>query len=317
MARPVDEEPDTLVEASEVPEPLGNGGPPRRRGPVRRLLSSFRRSPSLGVGVGMLLVLSLLAILAPVLTPFGPLELDPAQRFTPPSLEHLFGTDELGRDIFTRSLYGARVSLLTGLLAVLVAASIGVPLGLISGFYGKAADALIMRTIDVQLAVPGILLAMVIILLVGRGFFATVIAIGIATVPHFARIVRASTLSIQEEEYVTAVKALGGGNAYTMLRTILPNAMGPIIVQMVITAAVAILLEAALSFLGLGTVPPTPSWGDMLRTGKGFLHEAPYYAVMPGVMLTVTVVALDLMGRGMQGLRESSESAAADVEGRV
>ena len=297
--------------ASPVP-PSG-----QRRGPIGLLRSTFRRSPSLVIGSVVLLILGILAVLAPVLSPYDPVALNPLDRFLPPSSLHWFGTDELGRDIWSRSLFGARVSLSTAGLAVLIGMVLGVPLGLISGYFGKWSDAIIMRYVDVQIAVPGILLAMMIILFVGRGFFALVVAIGIGSIPNFSRIVRASTLSIQEEEYVSAVKALGAGHSYTMLRTILPNAMGPIIVQAVITAAVAVLLEASLSFLGLGTVPPTPSWGAMLQTGKGYMNEAPHYSIMPGILLTVTIVALDLVGRGMQRLRGSSASATAELEGRA
>jgi peptide/nickel transport system permease protein len=284
---------------------------------VEFVTSTFRRSPSLVIGATIILTLSVLALLAPVLSPYDPFALDPLQRFLAPSTDHWFGTDELGRDIWTRSLYGARVSLSTAFLAVMIGMVIGVPLGLLSGYFGKWVDGLIMRYVDIQIAVPGILLAMMIILFVGRGYFALVVAIGIGSIPNFSRIVRASTLSIQEEEYVSAVKALGAGHLYTMFRTILPNALGPIIVQAVITAAVAVLLEAALSFLGLGTVPPTPSWGAMLQTGKGYMNEAAHYSIMPGVLLTITVVALDLVGRGMQKLRGSSASATAELEGRA
>lgn len=305
------------VMAPERSDPDASGPGDPRKSLLRRALRQLRRSPSLAIGASILLILAVVAALAPVLAPFGPTELVPGNQFASPNLTHWFGTDELGRDIFSRSLFGARVSLLTGLFAVLGAAAVGVPLGLLSGYFGRVTDALIMRAIDVQIALPGILLAMVIILLVGRGFWSTVVAVGVASIPHFARITRASTLAIKQEEYVSAVKALGGGHGYTMLRTILPNAMGPIIVQMVITAAVAVLLEAALSFLGLGTTPPTPSWGDMLRVGKGYLHNAPHYSVMPGLLLTLTVVSLDLMGRGLQKLRGSSASAAAELESRA
>lgn len=306
---------DSVVEerpAEELSSPVK-----RRRGPIGFIVSTFRRSPSLVVGTTIILVLTVLAALAPVLSPYEPEALDPLQRFLPPSADHFFGTDELGRDIWTRSLYGARVSLSTAFFAVLIAMALGVPLGLLSGYFGKWTDAVIMRYVDMQIAIPGILLAMMIILFVGRGYYALVVAIGIGAIPQFSRIVRASTLSIQEEEYVAAVKALGAGHVYTMLRTILPNAMGPIIVQAVITAAVAVLLEASLSFLGLGTVPPTPSWGAMLQTGKGYMHEAAHYSIMPGVLLTVTIVALDLMGRGLQRLRGSSASATAEIQGRA
>ena len=289
----------------------------QRRGPIAFVRATFRRSPSLVIGATIILLLSVLALLAPLLSPYTPVELNPADRFLPPSFDHYFGTDELGRDIWTRSLYGARVSLSTAFLAVLIGMSLGVPLGLISGHFGRWADAVIMRYVDVQIAVPGILLAMMIILFVGRGYFALVFAIGFGAIPNFSRVTRAATLSIQEEEYVAAVKAMGGGHAYTMFRTVLPNAMGPIIVQAVITGAVAVLVEAALSFLGLGTVPPTPSWGAMLQVGKGYMNEAPHYSIMPGILLTVSVASLDVMGRGLQRLRASSASAEAELEGRA
>lgn len=299
-----------------------NGAParlkaPRRRTPWQLLRQTARRSPSLLIGGAILAFLGLTAIFAHVLAPYDPLALDPANTFQAPNGEHWFGTDELGRDLFSRTLYGARASLLTGLLATTGAAAVGVPLGLLSGYFGRWADALIMRAIDIQIAIPAILLALIIIVLAGRGFVSSIVAVGIASVPVFARIVRASTMSIKEEEYVTAVKAIGGGHIYTMLRTILPNAWGPIIVQMVITASVAILLEAALSFLGLGTQPPAPTWGDALRTGKGFLNNAPYYAILPGLMLTLTVLSLDLVGRGLQKFREGTTETRVDLEARA
>lgn len=304
---------DTVLEEP----PLEKQPRKRRRGPLRYFRDLYRRSPSLVIGGAVVFVLTALAVFAPLLTPYTPTELNPVDRFLPPSAEHFFGTDELGRDLWTRSLYGARVSLSTAVFATLIAMTIGVPLGLFSGYFGKWVDAITMRYIDLQIAVPGILLAMMVILFVGQGFIGLTVAIGIGATPNFARIVRASTLSIQEDEYVAAVKAMGAGHSYTMFRTILPNAMGPIIVQAVITAAVAVLLEAALSFLGLGTVPPTPSWGSMLQIGKGYMHQAPYYAVMPGIMLTVSVLALDLLGRGLQKVRGSSASATAELAGRT
>lgn len=303
--------------STTVPAPEG-----QRRGPGRRSLwqvlrHTARRSPSLVVGAVIICCLGLMAVFAPVLAPYDPLAVDAANAFRAPDAQHWFGTDELGRDLYSRTLYGARASLLTGLLATLGAALVGVPLGLLSGYFGRWADALIMRAIDIQIAIPAILLALIIIVMAGRGFVSSIVAVGIASIPVFARIVRASTMSIKEEEYVTAVKALGGGHIYTMVRTILPNAWGPIIVQMVITASVAILLEAALSFLGLGTQPPTPTWGDALRTGKGYLANAPYYAILPGIMLTLTVLALDLMGRGLQKLREGTTETRVDLEARA
>lgn len=284
---------------------------------VRSITAAFGRSRALAFGVTTILLLAVVAALAPVITSFDPLAVDIPNRYRSPDATHWMGTDELGRDIFTRTIYGARISLLAGFYAVVGASAVGVPLGLIAGFRGRFADALIMRVVDVQFALPSILLAMMVIVIVGRSFASTILAVVIASIPAFARVTRAATLAIREEEYVTAVKALGARSGYIMLRTVLPNAMSPIIVQMVITASVAVLLEAALSFLGLGTVPPDPSWGDMLRSAKAHLYDAPHYAIFPGMLLTLMVVALDQIGNGLQKLRGSSASAAADLEGRA
>lgn len=298
----------------------GDNGAPVARAKRRSMWTVLRdtghRSPSFAIGITIIGILVLLAISAPVLTQHDPTATSPGRALESPNAEYWFGTDELGRDLFSRTLYGARASLLTGALATFFAAAIGVPLGLLSGYFGKWVDALIMRAVDVQVAIPAILLALIIIVLAGRGFTSSIIAVGIASIPLFARIVRASTMSVKEEEFVTAVKALGGGRLYTMIRTILPNLVGPIIIQMVVTASVAILLEAALSYLGLGTQPPTPTWGDTLRTGQSYLHHAPYYAVLPGLMLTVTVLALDLTGRGLQTLRGGKSASAGELEAR-
>ncbi|MGC0144888.1 ABC transporter permease [Pseudactinotalea sp. Z1732] len=305
------------MSTGEQPSTSAKTTGPKRRTPWQLIRQTARRSPSLLIGGVIIACLGLMAAFAPVLSPFDPLAVNAANAFQPPDAQHWFGTDELGRDLYSRTLYGARASLLTGLFATVGAALVGVPLGLMSGYFGRWADALIMRAIDIQIAVPAILLALIIIVMAGRGFVSSIVAVGIASIPVFARIVRASTMSIKEEEYVSAVKALGAGHIYTMVRTILPNAWGPIIVQMVITASVAILLEAALSFLGLGTQPPTPTWGDALRTGKGFLANAPYYAILPGVMLTMTVLALDLMGRGLQKFREGTADTPVELEARA
>lgn len=290
---------------------------PKRRPPWKVLRETSRRSPSLVWGGAIITVLGMLAIFAPLIAPYDPIAVSPTESFQAPSSAHWFGTDELGRDLFSRTLFGAQTSLLTGFLAAVGAAAVGVPLGLLSGYFGKLVDALIMRAVDIQIAIPNIVIALIIIVLAGRGFMSSIVAVGVASIPAFARIVRASVLSIKESEYVAAVKAMGGGHIHSMLRTILPNSWGPIVVQLVITASVAILLEAALSFLGLGTQPPDPTWGDMLRTGKGFLDNAPYYAILPGVMLTLTVLSLDLVGRGMDKLRGSSGSAPVEPEARA
>lgn len=273
---------------------------------MRRSAELARRVMARGaaqVSLAWLATLILLAILAPVL-PIDPLAQDLLAELEGPSAAHWFGTDELGRDIMARVIYGARTSLMTAAGAVAIAGAIGVPIGLIAGFFGGWRDAVLMRLVDVLLALPGILLAMAIIAVVGRSQAAALLAVGITGVPGFARITRAQVLSLRKRDFVVAVEALGGSAAYTMFRTVLPNSWSPILVQVVVLSAVAILLEAALAFLGIGIPPPTPSWGEMLRTGKTYLYEAPTYAVLPGLVLTLTILSLDLLGRAMAAVLE-------------
>lgn len=270
------------------------------------------------VSLAWLALLVVLAVLAPAL-PIDPLAQDLLAELQGPSAAHWFGTDELGRDIMARVIYGARTSLLTAGGAVAIAGAIGVPIGLVAGYFGGWRDAVLMRLVDVLLALPGILLAMAIIAVVGRSQAAALLAVGITGVPGFARITRAQVLSLRKRDFVVAVEALGGSAAYTMFRTVLPNAWSPILVQVVVLSAVAILLEAALAFLGIGIPPPTPSWGEMLRTGKTYLYEAPTYAVLPGLVLTLTILSLDLLGRAMAAVledRHGIEEPAAVQGGR-
>jgi ABC-type dipeptide/oligopeptide/nickel transport system permease subunit len=239
-----------------------------------------------------------------------------AQDFTAmlqgPNRVHWFGTDELGRDILARVVFGARTSLITAAGSVAIAALIGVPIGLVAGFFGGWRDSLLMRFVDVLLSLPGILFAMAMIAVLGRSQMAALIAVGVTGIPSFARITRAQVLSLRKRDFVTAVEALGGSSGYSMFRTVLPNSWSPILVQAVILSAVAILIEASLAFLGIGIPPPTPSWGEMLRTGKSFLHDAPTYAILPGLVLTVTILSLDTIGRVLgSALEERHEQGAA------
>lgn len=250
----------------------------------------------------MLAVLAVTAVLAPWVSPRDPLAQSRAEGFRPPSLTHPFGTDEFGRDILSRVIHGARISLLTGAVAVLMGALLGVPLGLLGGFVGGLTDAGIMRVLDFLLAVPAILLAMVIIAILGPGSFNAMLAVGIVSIPSFARLTRASTLTLKERDFVVATRALGVGPGYLMFRTILLNALTPIVVQVAVTGAVAMLLEAALSFLGLGTQPPTPSWGSMLNTGRSFLYQAPWYGLFPGVVITLSVLSLNALADTLQAI---------------
>ncbi len=262
-------------------------------------------------------VVVLVAVFANVLG-FDPLTQDFLHTLEGPSAKYWFGTDELGRDILSRVVFGARTSLLTAAGAVLIAGVIGVPIGLVAGFFSDWRDTVLMRFVDLLLALPAILFAMVLIAVFGRSQGAALLAVGITGVPGFARIVRAQTLTLRQRDFVVAVESFGGSSAYNMFRTVLPNAWSQILVQAVVLSSVAILLEAALAFLGVGVPPPTPSWGEMLRTGKAFLHEAPYYAVLPGLVLTLSILSFDTIGRALTEILENPDEAeAADVEDEV
>lgn len=273
---------------------------------LRRLVA--RRGAALSLG--FLALVGLAAGFATVL-PFDPLAQSVAASLLPPSTENWFGTDELGRDILARVIYGARTSLLTAVGAVVIAALIGVPIGLAAGFYGDWRDSLLMRCIDVLLALPNILFAMALIAVLGRSQGAALIAVGIAGIPGFARIARAQVMALRQLDFVMAVRGFGGKPGYIMFKTILPNALSPLVVQAIVLASIAILLEAALAFLGVGVPPPTPSWGEMLRTGKSYLYEAPTYAVLPGIVLTLTILSLDTIGRALTAILDRDETDAS------
>jgi len=262
------------------------------------------------ISVLYLALLVLASLLVGWALPLDPLAQDYVNMLKGPSAAHWFGTDELGRDVLARVVYGARTSLLTAAGAVTIAALIGVPIGLMAGFFGGWRDAVLMRIVDVLLSLPAILFAMAMIAVLGRSQTAALIAVGITGVPSFARITRAQVLSLRKRDFVTAVEALGGSSAYNMFRTVLPNSWSPILVQVVILSSVAILIEASLAFLGLGIPPPTPSWGEMLRTGKSFLHDSPTYAIFPGLVLTFTILALDTLGRTLARVLEDRHESA-------
>jgi len=264
-------------------------------------------------GVVFLGVLVLVAVFAGLL-PIDPLAQDVASSLEGPSAAHWFGTDELGRDIMARVIYGARTSLLTAAGAVVIAGLIGVPIGLVAGFFGGWRDAVLMRAIDVLLALPAILFAMALIAVLGRSQTAALTAVGITGIPSFARVTRAQVLSLKKRDFVVAVEAFGASSGYSMFRTVLPNSWSPILVQIVVLSSVAILLEAALAFLGVGIPPPTPSWGEMLRTGKSYLYEAPYYAVLPGLVLTLTILSFDSLGRALSAALEDRQGFAGEVQ---
>ena len=269
---------------------------------MTRVLPYLRSRPTSAVAVVILALIVLASVLAPVVAPRNPDQTNLIAQFEPPSGANLFGTDELGRDLFSRVLYGGQTALLTALGSVVLASLVGIPLGLVSGYFGRWVDAVTMRLIDLLLAIPAILVALGLIAMFGRGTVNVIVAVGIVNIPAFARITRATTLSVKEQDYVHATQAMGAGYVYLLARTILPNAAGPILVQMAVTGATAILLASALSFLGLGIQPPTPDWGTMLSTGRQHLFEAPWYGIFPGLAIALTVYALDELSKALQDL---------------
>lgn len=275
---------------------------PARRSPVRWFLRRMRRSFNIILGSSILLVMVLLALFASNITPYDPELVTPALRFRPPDAQYLFGTDDFGRDVFTRIAYGARLSLLVGIISVSIAASIGVTLGIVAGYYGGILDTVIMRLIDVMMAFPGILLALVIVAVLGRSLPNVMIAVGISAIPVYTRMARGTTLSLKNMDYVTAARALGAPNNRIMGLHILPNILAPLIVVATNGIAGAIIASAALSFLGLGSQPPTPEWGIMLSEGRVYLRNIWWVTTFPGLAIMVTVMAINLMGDGLRDI---------------
>jgi ABC-type dipeptide/oligopeptide/nickel transport system permease subunit len=261
-----------------------------------------RRNLGTVAALAFLLVLGLVAALPWLLRIPDPLFATPRDAFHGPSWRHLFGTDDLGRDIFGRTVYGARISLGTALSVVVLAAAIGVPIGLLAGYREGIIDAIVMRFVDLVLAFPAILLAMGLIAVLGQGWVNGAVAVTIVSIPAFARLTRASVLAQKQREYVLAARTIGASESRVMLRTILPNCLGPVLIQAAVVATTAILLEAALSFLGLGVKPPTPSWGQMLSQGKTYLYRAWWYGFFPGLALSLVVLSLNAIGETAQRL---------------
>lgn len=262
------------------------------------------RSRGVVIGGTLFLVLVVIAIAAPAIAPYNPIEQDYGQTLRPPSREHLMGTDNFGRDIFSRVVYGAQISLQVGLISVGIASVIGIPLGLAAGYYGGWLDSAAMRLIDVMLAFPGILLAFVIVAVLGSSLTNLMIAIGIGSIPGFARLIRGSVLSTRELSYVEAARVIGCRDPRVIGLHILPNVASPIIVYSTLKVATAILAGASLSFLGLGVQRPTPEWGVMLADGRNFLQQQWWISAFPGLAIMVTTLAINLLGDGIRDIHD-------------
>jgi len=263
---------------------------------VRRL----QRSNAFRFGALLLTAVVVAAVAAPVLTPYDPTALNIQDRMSPPNARHWLGTDQYGRDLLTRILFGTRISLRTGVLAVTVAIVLGVPLGLASGFYGGITDRVLMRVVELLLVFPGILLALVIIAILGPSLINAMIAVGISASPTYARAVRSSALMAKSLAYVEAAQAVGCTTRRIMFRHVLPNTMATIIVLSTLGVATAIISAAALSFLGLGAQPPTPEWGAMLSEGRNYLRDAWWISTFPGLMIMLVVFAFNLVGDALR-----------------
>ncbi|WP_342471899.1 nickel transporter permease [Metasolibacillus sp. FSL H7-0170] len=269
-------------------------------GPWKEAWRSFRKSKSALIGTAIVIFFVLLAILGPFIAPQGINDQNLSQRLLAPSAEHWFGTDDLGRDIFSRILHGARISLTVGFFAVIISATVGSFLGIIAGYYGRWVDTIISRLFDIMLAFPSILLAIAVVSILGPSLRNALIAIAIINVPNFGRLIRSRVLSIKEEEYIHAAKAIGMKNSRILWRHILPNSMTPVIVQGTLAIATAIIEAAALGFLGLGAEAPQPEWGKMLADARIFLLNAPWAMVFPGLAIMLTVIGFNLMGDGLR-----------------
>ena len=267
-----------------------------RPGALSSLLHNFA-----GVAGGLLvLAVTLMAVFAPVVAPYDPVALNPPARLQGPSTEHLVGTDQYGRDTFSRIVYGGRVSLTVAFASVALAALVGGFLGLLSGYYRGWLDALIMRVTDVLLSFPAILLAIALLAFFGSGILNLVLAIGIIYTGPFVRVTRAAVFTVREELYVEAGRALGARDGRVLAAAIIPNAAAPLIVETTLRLAYTILAEASLSFLGLGVQPPAPSWGQMIADGRSFLALSPWATVAPGLAIMVTVLGFNLLGDALR-----------------
>jgi ABC-type dipeptide/oligopeptide/nickel transport system permease subunit len=264
------------------------------------VLGVLRRRLPLTIGIVIVAVLLIAAIGAPLLAPRNPDLQNIGQRLRPPSAVSPFGTDEFGRDILSRILYGGRVTLLASTASVVLAALIGCSIGLTAGYFGGIYDAIVGRLVDILFAFPVILLGIAIVAILGPGVPSVVIAIAVASLPNFARVSRAAIVPEKEREYVLAAHVVGASTGYLILRTLLPNLIGPLMVLISLGFAYAVLYEASLGFLGLGAQPPTPEWGVMLSTARDFLFQAPWYAFFPGFSIVLLVFSLNLVGDGLR-----------------
>lgn len=277
---------------------LERGDAPRVRseeGPWREAARRVWRNPLGAIGVSVAGLLTAVAVLAPVPMPYDPYIQYAGRELAPPLSLHSLGTDELGRDTLSRLIYGTRISLLVGIVSVAVGVGVGVTTGLVAGYWGGWVESALMRLWDALLAFPAILLGIAVATVLGPGLVNAALAVGIINIPQFSRISRASVLTEKEKDYVMAARASGLGDLGIVFRHVLPNTLAPLLIQATLAMAYAVLLEAGLSFLGLGAQPPEPSWGSMLNSSRSYLREAPWYGIFPGIALSTLLLGLNFL----------------------
>ena len=263
-------------------------------------MKRFRRNKRAMAGLVVVILLIFIAVFAPLIAPYGYDDQNIVNAFISPGKDYWFGTDNLGRDVFSRLIYGARISLSIGFIATAISAFFGTVIGACAGYYGGRTDDIIMRCVDIVQSIPSILLAIVIATTLGSGIGNCMVAVGISAVPSYARIMRGTVLSVREMEYVEAARSVTAGDRRIIFKHIIPNVMSPLIVNMTMGYASAILTAASLSFIGLGAQPPSPEWGAMITAGKQYILQYPYLITGPGVVIMVTVIALNLLGDGIR-----------------
>ena len=270
----------------------------------KRIWRTFRKNKIAVIGMALTVTIGLIAILAPVISPYSPVEQDVLNQYDPPGGVHFFGTDNYGRDVLSRIIWASRISLMVGFFSVVLGMTFGSIIGVIAGYSGGWIEGTLMRFVDIGLSFPTLVLGLVIMAVLGSGLDKLIIAIGVAMAPRFARIAHGPTLSIREESYIEAAKAIGAKPIRVLFRHIIPNILGEILVMATLWVATAIRIEANLSFIGLGVSPPTPSWGNMVRAGVNHLIMAPWLSLLPGAAILITVLSFNMIGDGIRDIAD-------------
>jgi peptide/nickel transport system permease protein len=267
---------------------------------LRLTLKILSRNPTAVAGMVIIVLMGLLAIFAGLLAPYDPIRISLSERLRPPSMAHWFGTDEMGRDILSRVMHGARISLRIGIVVVSIAGVLGTVIGAAAGFLGRWSDAVIMRIMDVILSFPSLVLAMALAAALGPGLTNAVVAVAFVMIPKFARLSRGEALAVKERQYIAAARVSGASSPWIIVNHVLPNCVNSVIVLATLTLGDTILIAASLSFIGLGAQPPTPEWGAMISVGRKFLMDHPWYAAFPGLFILVTVIGFNILGDALR-----------------